>query len=147
MNHSYKTPHYPLEVRTHSIRWPSLHDKEIKLFFPNSPETVSSRFNSEAGFGISPFLPHNLHPLNSLLFKGGEGITLWICLLSVLLCLSNTNIRQLQASLCALQRPALSPSVLPPYFALWCGEHCLSTSTLRLSCPALCRRALTFTGH
>ena len=127
------------------LAWPSLHGKAIKPFFSTSPKT--SRFNSVARFGISLSLPHNLHPLNSLLFKGGEGITLWICLLNLVLCLSNKNIRQLQASLWDLKRPALSPFVLFPLVHPPVQWALSLLPTLHLSCPALYPRVLTFTGH
>ena len=51
----YKTPHYPLQVRTHGFEgisplWPPLSGKGIKLFFSTSPKTLSPRFNSVSGY-------------------------------------------------------------------------------------------------
>ena len=62
LNHYSKTPHYLLQVGTHSFEgisllWPALLDKAIKLFFSTSPQTP--RFNSvyqctEARFSFTP---------------------------------------------------------------------------------------------
>ena len=54
LNHYYKTPHYPLQVGTHSFEgisllWPPLPGKAIKLFFSASPKTLSLRFNLVSG--------------------------------------------------------------------------------------------------
>ena len=51
----YKTPHYPLQVRTHSFEgiiplWSPLPGKAIKLFFSTSPKTLSLRFNTVSGY-------------------------------------------------------------------------------------------------
>ena len=54
LNHYYKTPHYPLQVGTHSLEgisplWPPLPGKAIKLFYSTSLKTLSPRFNSVLG--------------------------------------------------------------------------------------------------
>ena len=50
LNHNYKTPHYPLQVRTHSFEgisplWPYLSGKAIKLYISTSPKILSPKFN------------------------------------------------------------------------------------------------------
>ena len=55
LNHYYKTPHYTLQVGTHSFEgisplWPPLPGKAIKLFFSTSPKTLSLRNNSVSGY-------------------------------------------------------------------------------------------------
>ena len=50
LNQYYKTPHYPLQVRTHSFEdvrplWPCLPGKAIKLFISTSLKTLSPKFN------------------------------------------------------------------------------------------------------
>ena len=68
LNHCYKTPHYPLQVGTHSFEgislpWPCLLGKAVKLFFSTSPKTLSLRLDliqcrgTEAGFDISSITP------------------------------------------------------------------------------------------
>ena len=55
LNHYYKTPHYPLQVETHSFEgisplWPPLPGRAIKLFFSTSPKTLSPKINSVLGY-------------------------------------------------------------------------------------------------
>ena len=54
LNHNCKSPHYPLQVGTHSSEGirplqPPLPGKAIKLFFSTSPKTLSLIFNSVSG--------------------------------------------------------------------------------------------------
>ena len=55
LSHYYKTPHYPLQVGTHSSEgisplWPLLPGKATKLFFSTSPKTLSLKINSVSGY-------------------------------------------------------------------------------------------------
>ena len=55
LNHYYTTPHYILQVGTHSFEdisplWPPLPGKAIKLFFSASPKSLSLRYNSVSGY-------------------------------------------------------------------------------------------------
>ena len=55
LNHYYKTPHYPLQVWTHSFEGisllcPPLPGKAIKLFFSTSPKTLSLKINLVSGY-------------------------------------------------------------------------------------------------
>ena len=53
LNHYYKTPHYPLQVRTHSFEgllWPPLCGEAINLFFSSLSKTLSLRFNLMLGY-------------------------------------------------------------------------------------------------
>ena len=50
LNHCYETPHqvflgWDTQFSGTSLLWPPLPSKAIKLFFSNSPETLSLRFN------------------------------------------------------------------------------------------------------